>query len=76
MSHDYFLLWHEAESDEEKVALRHEYMQEAALCFVVPLGLHAGEAAILHQLVNQHPIMSVGYIALALVVWGFMRRLL
>ena len=75
IANEYFLLWHEAVSDTEKDQVRAEYEKQVKLAFVVPLGVHAGEAAAIHVL-SDNPMLSIGYLALAAVVWNLIRRLL
>lgn len=49
ISHDYFQMWHEAESDEERVRITQEYHIEIALAALLPAGLTLGSAVILNM---------------------------
>lgn len=48
ISHDYFLLWHEAENDVERENIYREYKREMALALLVPFGIHTSEVIALH----------------------------
>lgn len=76
IANDYFLLWHEAETEEEKKQVREEYEREVQLALVVPFGVHAGEAAVIHAILSNNPMMNFGYLLLVVVVWSLVRRLL
>jgi hypothetical protein len=76
IANDYFLLWHEAETEEEKKEVRKEYEKQVKLAVLMPFGVHAGEAALIHTMLTSNPMMNVGYVMLTILVWTLIRRLL
>jgi hypothetical protein len=74
LANEYYILWHEAQSDSEKEQVHSEYVRQLALACLVPFGIHAGEAALIHVLYT-NPMFSIGFFIVVIAVWSLIRRL-
>ena len=73
---DYRILYFEADGEEAKQAVWDEYVREVKLALLVPLGVHAGLAAILHPLVSNFTTVAGWYAVIAVTVWLMIKRVL
>lgn len=74
IANEYYLLWNEAEDDEEKKFVWKCYAREMRRAVAYSLTIEGANAAILHHAVAS-PAIGGGYIGLyVLVYWWMMRR--